>query len=259
MLHGGRLADAVVTFSPQSRLDTATLRPAAVDHEALKARHKELCDSVEAATARGAIVEVHCAADEHCWHALNIPLANQALTVHPMLPRKPWARILDRAGLLEPILSDAICRLLAAKAAPKALATQPEHPLSSGEKQITVARWACGGRYSRHWTTRDCILKLMFAKGAPYMPRPGDWFCPQCATRNTSSCFFCSKCPGREKGPSVMDKAARIIPGLPGQGLRKGDWGCGNCLAKNCSYDQACSSWSCGKTSKDHPGTIIIP
>lgn len=256
MLHGGRLADAVVTFSPQSRLDTATLRPAAVDHEALKARHKELCDSVEAATARGAIVEVHCASDEHCWHALNLPLANQALTVHPMLPRKPWARILERAGLLEPILSDAICRLLAMKAEPAALAAEPKPPC--GETQITVARWACGGRFSRHWTTGDCILKLMFAKGAPYMARPGDWFCPKCSTRNTSNSFFCSKCPEREKGPNVMDKAARIVPGL-GAHLRQGDWGCGSCLAKNCSYDKACTTWSCGSSSKEHPGTIIIP
>merc|ERR1712070_918258 len=105
MLHGGRLADAVIAFQPQSRLDHSSLRPPAEDSEALKGRYTELCESIRAASARGAIVEVHCAADEHCYHALSLPLANHCLTVHPMMPRKPFARVLERAGLLEPIMS----------------------------------------------------------------------------------------------------------------------------------------------------------
>jgi hypothetical protein len=262
ILHGGRLADAVLAFSPQGRLDQATLRPPAADSEALKSRHTELCDSIRAAAVRGAAVEVHCAADEHCWHALSMPLERLSLTVHPVLPRKPFARVLDRAGVLEPILSDAMCRLFATCSDERQSMPEPKvadkllPELSDpGETTLLVARWSCGGHVSRHWATRQQILRLFFAKGAPYMPRPGDWFCPRCYTRNMNSQFFCGGCPLREKGPKVSDSDVRLIPGLH-QFPRKGDWGCGNCLTACPKYQSACPA--CGTAQADHEGTVVV-
>jgi len=252
MLHGGRLADAVIAFAPQGRVDQAALRPPAEDSEALKARYTELCESIRGANERGATVEVHCAADEHCYHALTLPLANHCLTVHPMLPRKPFARILDRAGLLEPIMSDAICRVLLKK--PKLPTKVVARPLD--DPWMLLARWGRQGSHSCHWTTRQSILRLFFTKGMPYMPRPGEWFCGQCLKRNSCAQFFCYTCAHRSldsKGPSLADEAAIKIPG--GVYPKRGDWGCGNCMAANCAYHQACAA--CGKAQADHPHTVV--
>eukprot|EP00434_Breviolum_minutum_P001390 symbB.v1.2.001222.t1/scaffold66.1/size357995/25 len=49
--------------------------------------------------------------DGHVLQALALP-SGIRLVVHPLQPRKPFARILDRAQLLIPIVSDALFRLL---------------------------------------------------------------------------------------------------------------------------------------------------
>merc|ERR1712137_795436 len=89
--HGSSLADAVLAFGPQGRLDHATMRPPPT-YETYEELSSQLRQSIRAGRARGAMVEVHCAADEHCWHALSMPLSECALTVHPVLPRRPFAR-----------------------------------------------------------------------------------------------------------------------------------------------------------------------
>ena len=71
-----------------------------------------MCDSVRSATLRGTVFGVHCAADEYLMHGVSIPLDNFSLTVHPIQPGKPFAKVLDRADLLVPIVSDMLCRVM---------------------------------------------------------------------------------------------------------------------------------------------------
>lgn len=253
LLHSKHLADAVVAFSPQSRLDHATLRPPGADKAALEQLSEQVRGSVQAARARGARVEVHCAADEHCWHALSLPLGDLCLTVHPLLPRKPFARLLDRAQLLEPIVADALCGLLSrAPGAPPS--GRDGAPASAGaEHRAAVSRWQPGGRLSRHWAPRQELLRLLFGPGAPAMPRPGDWFCARCQRRNGSGQFFCTSCAGPEAG-RIADAGVRRVPGGRDY-LRSGDWGCGRCGAAMCGYDRACTAcWS----SKDHAWAVVV-
>lgn len=260
LLHGGKLADGVVAFGPQARLDQATLRPPAANPKALEALSARVRNSVFRARARGAQVDVHCAADEHCWHALSLPLADLCLTVHPLLPRKPFARLLDRAEMLEPIVADAIYRVLQAPAAAPAIEVELESAIgdmvngsADSESRIIVTRWAVGGRFSRHWACRGELLRLCFGPGVPYMPRPGDWFCPRCRCLNTSSQFFCSSC-GVVEGAGIVDDGVTKIPG--GRDYpRSGDWGCGKCGAALCGYNDCCTvCWG----TKEHGRAVVV-
>jgi len=256
MLHGGRLADAVIAFSPQSRLDQATLRPPAEGPGELQELFERVGSAVREGRARGARLEVHCAADEHCWHALSLCLDEGCITLHPLLPRKPFARLLDRAQLLQPILGDAICGLLSRATAAGGLPPPGSAlPAEKGDSDVRVliAQWRLGGRMSRHWASRDELLQMLFGPGAPNMPRPGDWFCPRCRRRNMSTQFFCSSCTGPE-GARIVDAGVRKIPGRR-EYPRSGDWGCGKCGAALCGYDRACTvCWS----TRDHAQAVVV-
>jgi len=250
LLHGANLADSVLAFGPQCRLDHATLRPPAATMEHLDDLVGRVCAAVRTAQARGARVEVHCAADEHCWHALHLPLADCHLTVHPLMPRKPFARLLDRAQLLAPIISDTIYHLLQAPGDARPAETREGAPTEG--KRALIARWRLGGQLSRHTASRQELLSLLFGRGAPHMPRPGDWFCALCRRRNMSSQFFCSLC-GVVDGACILDTGVAKIPG--GRDYpRCGDWGCGKCGAALCAYQQSCTlCWA----SKQHERAII--
>eukprot|EP00930_Biecheleria_cincta_P036700 TRINITY_DN25150_c0_g1_i1.p1 TRINITY_DN25150_c0_g1~~TRINITY_DN25150_c0_g1_i1.p1 ORF type:complete len:645 (+),score=115.53 TRINITY_DN25150_c0_g1_i1:298-2232(+) len=240
LLHGGRLANAVLTFGPQSRLEHACLRPPAENIRSLEALANQCRNSVEQANARGACVEVHCAADEHGWHGLCLPLADLCLTVHPLLPRKPFAKLLDRAELLAPVLSDAVYRLLQTPAGEAG-----RQAVAMAEPRINVAQWTTSGALFRYWATRNEVLQALFgSEQARNLPRPGDWFCGRCGQRNMSARFFCaasrlqgdasSCCTG-----SLLDLGVTKIPGS-NRYPRPGDWGCGKCGAALCAYDRHC-------------------
>ncbi|CAK0855248.1 unnamed protein product [Prorocentrum cordatum] len=181
LLHGGELADAVLAFGPQSRLDQAILRPAAATPGRLDELTCAVQDAVRLGRRRGARLEVHCAADEHFWHGLNLPLEDGALTVHPICPRKPFGRLLDSGGVLAPIVAD----------------------------ELLLALWGAGGLAARLRTPRAEVLGFFFGGEAAEVPRPGDWFCPRCSRRNMGTRFFsaaatgarCRRVGGGARGP----------------------------------------------------------
>merc|ERR1712032_742813 len=123
-------------------------------------------------------------------------------------------------GLLAPILSDAVYHLLQASSdarpAKKSEGSSPSPVVPSGAptdgNRVILARWGLGGKLLRHTTSRQELLSLLFGRGAPYMPRPGDWFCALCRKRNMSSQFFCSFC-GIVDGACILDKGVCKIPG----------------------------------------------
>jgi len=265
LLHGGRLADAVLALGPQSQLDQAILRPPAADGAELRELSRRVAESVLEGRRRGAAMEVHCAADEHFWHGLNLPLAEGALTVHPLMPRKPFARLLDSVSLLGPILADVVHRAVQRPAAARGEALQ-EEPAEGLEQAVRrparealpqhmfLARWGRGGALLRHHTTRGELLQLFFRPGAPPLPRPGDWFCPRCRRRNMSKQFFCRACGVGVEGAHVAATDVIQVPGAREFPL-PGDWGCGACGTAMASYEKACSK--CGGGKKDHPLTLV--
>lgn len=252
ILHGGHLADLVVAFSPQADLLTANLRPPGESSEALRLHSERIFASVGQAAARGARVEVHCAADDHLLHALSMPLSDQCLTVHPIVPRKPFARLLDRAEVLMPIIRGAVHRLLSAPApAAGGLAES-----STTVTQAYVAKWAPKRGIKRRVATPEELLNLLAGPAAKCLPRPGDWFCAQCTRRNMSSNFFCYVCGVDEVNARISNPNSARIPG--GQNYpRRGDWGCGDCLQANCGWQKWCSK--CDNFMESHPKTVIVP
>lgn len=279
LLHGGQLADAALVFGPQARLDQATLRPPAESLEALAGLYERCCRSVKEGNARGACLEVHCAADEHCWHGLSFPLEDLRLTVHPLVPRKPFARLLDRAGVLESILSDAVYRLQVSDT-PSASTRQ----VDSGDvnPRVVVARWSSQGTVSRFWATRSELLPLMFGPSTGNLPRPGDWYCGRCRRRNMQTNFWCTWTRPTDRpaspagndqeseseqenasekanfkqycGGTVAEEGVGRIPGARDY-PRTGDWGCGKCGQACCAFDKFCSKcWS----TPDHRHAFIV-
>jgi len=257
MLHGAELADIVLTFGPQSLLGQATLRPPASsreDHLALSAR---LQAAVRRVRARGGRVEVHCAADTHLEHGLALPLDDLALTVHPIMPRAPFARIMEKAGVLWPVLANALARLVvdAREVVPAEVkALEPGHA-----PRACIARWGQEEIY-RYWVSRTDLLDLFFGSGAPPVPRPEDWFCTQCSERNMKNRFFCLRCGRGCKTeedwmlvPTVADAGTIRVAekGYP----HPGDWGCGKCGYANQARDHQC--YNCGRSSDDHRNVIV--
>jgi len=268
LLHAGHLArkglfgagDAVITFGPQAVLNLATLRPPAEDINALETLATKMKQSARIAAEKGAIVEVHCASDEHLGHGLAIPLRDMALHIHPIVPRKPFAKLLHRTNLLLPIISDALARLLAPHLAP------PLSPLPDAanlhDARAVVARWTQpGGKLLRHWTTRFSFLQRFFGTESVPMPRPGDWFCEKCGVRNMSNNYWCHSCfrnAGNCVTPEVHTMTDLGIVRVPSGNTwpRNGDWGCGKCGGACNYYEKTCGR--CGNGREAHAMNAIL-
>lgn len=251
MLHGAHLADTVVAFGPQAILRHAILRPPAADTGELEGLSEKLAEAILVARKRGASVEVHSAADTHFEHAFALPLADLALTVHPLIPRAPFARLLDRNGMLWPIIAGALVRLLS----PSTPSAQDPHT-----SRVCVARWG-SSKCHRNWLPRESVTELFFGRDAPKLPRPGDWFCPWCRSRNMNTQFFCTSCSWkleREKkrwsdAPNVASKGVLRVAEAAFL-VRRGDWGCGSCGKKMQGRNYKCT---CGNPQSDHRNVMV--
>jgi len=269
MLHGGRLADAVIAFGPQSRLSDASLRPRGQSMDALLALSAELQESIRMLASRGASVDIHCAADDHFWHAMQLPLRDFALTLHPLCPRKPFARLLDRCNMLKPVIADCFLRLQRSSATPfsgplvfeklaacggllgngvpskegRGLTASLNIERSVGVPpcgQVGVASWMFAGGFERYSATVTELLHIFFVTPLPYCPRPGNWYCPKCNQRNNTTWFFCKEACGLKDSEARVDLGRRV---LDGSGYpQSGDWGCGNCGAANFSCYKYCDT-----------------
>merc|ERR1712107_740510 len=98
--------------------------------------------AVRRGNMRGARMEVHCAADTHLENALALPLEDLNLTVHPLCPRKPFAKLMDKASVLAPILANAMLRLeQAPNIEDDCDLPAPVHSAVSSTHRVCVARW----------------------------------------------------------------------------------------------------------------------
>lgn len=240
--HGARLADAVLAFGPQTLLAQAVLRPPGLDRNMLEAHTTSVIAAVRAARARGAEVQVHCAADTHLEHAYSLPLDDLGLVIHPLLPRVPFARLLDRAEVLWPIVGSAIQRLLIPVPGEGPVLPEANKVGAEVPARVCVARWG-PGKLLRYYAGREEARAFFFDHRAPKLPRPGDWYCTQCSGRNMKLAFFCGRCASgggdRKLAPNVADQGVRKVAG---QGYpRRGDWGCGVCGSAMQARDKRCS------------------
>merc|ERR1712129_463068 len=99
------------------------------------------------------------------------------------------------------------------------------------------------GKLLRYHARREQARELFFGKRAPNLPRPGDWYCGKCSSRNTKHAFFCRKCTRGSSdyrcAPAIIDEG---VVKVAAQGYpRRGDWGCGGCGAAMQSRDKRCS------------------
>jgi len=244
MRHSARLADHVIAFGPQTLLAQAVLRPPALDRAKLEDHYTKVQESVRTARARGAVVEVHCAADTHLEHAYGLPLDDLAMIIHPLLPRVPFARLLERGEVLWPIVGSAIERLLIRIPDGDVPVLAGEAPVlvDDIEPRVCVARWG-PGKLLRYYAGREEAREFFFGHRAPRLPRPGDWYCEKCSGRNQKSVFFCSRCTRGTKdyrgAPSINDDG---VVKVAAQGYpRRGDWGCGNCGAAMQAREKRCT------------------
>lgn len=102
------LAHTVAVFGPQTDLRRSHLRPGLPRGE-LEAATRNMRASVREALARGTRFEYHVAMEDHLIYARQLQLPSTSLVVHPIAGR--IARVLDKAGLLLPMIIDLIVEL----------------------------------------------------------------------------------------------------------------------------------------------------
>ncbi|CAE8585771.1 unnamed protein product [Polarella glacialis] len=273
------LVDAVLAFGPQIDLDSATYKPGFASG-ALEEATGFLRQAV--ANRRGS-VECHMSLDAHLFQATRLhPLpareSNEALSsgrhaahlrlvVHPFKGRA--ARLLEKAGLLLPLLAETLERLQreargeggpgeveGASAEDEEWPTWqwPGGPIGSaqgkGEVQdngcppedmaspsLLVGCWSSWVRLQTGETTAwlPPTLRVLRATAlevralAQNAPLPGQWFCPACGSANNARQPCCRLC-----GPSVSlleqpEAGVAAVPGGEGPRFRWDDWICLSC------------------------------
>merc|ERR1712190_449441 len=146
----------------------------------LRDLYAKVCESVRRARMRGARVEVHCAADTHFENALALPLDDLHLTVHPLCPRKPFAKLMDRASVLAPIIANAMLRLEQSPNIDDVDLLSTAHSALCSTQRVCVARWGFN-KCQRYEASRAEVLDFFFGPDAPALPHPSEWFCVRCS------------------------------------------------------------------------------
>jgi len=247
-LSHAHLAHTVAVFGPQTDLCTSHLRPG-FGPEELRAATTAMRDSVQRALLAGARIEYHVAMEDHLVYARSLPLPQGSLIVHALYAR--IARVLERAGILAPLLVDLVAELQRDRApSPRVLpasvafavarnavqaavdAAGVEEPLepcawdwTSDAEQVLLGKWdqeTEGGLSFVRASGRQLLLLCQEA------PKFGDWFCTHCWSHNDEQASRCNCCGGGCTGAQLV--------GPP--------WVCGKITAwgrGNCERERACS------------------
>lgn len=250
------LADTVAVFGPQTDLCRSHLRPGmggAAEVEKLSASMRA---SVRTALAQGTRIQYHVALEDHLVYARLLPLPQSALVVHPVAGRV--ARLLERVGILAPLLVDMIAEVQESTCA------RP-WPDSVSFAEAGYGEAACRGDEAAYgsatppvaWNWSDaCSRKLQVAKWEVYggmslvlttpwelsllsrsPPKPGDWFCARCGGRSEEDCIACRACPACFQ---TRNRVAQL-GGSPGWRRHK----CKSCGADHAAYTTSCPQ--CGE------------
>jgi len=186
------------------------LRPGFVSAD-LEAATVKMRTNTQRAVAAGTRIEYHVAMDDHLLYARALPLPRTSLVVHPLNGR--IARVLERGGILAPLLAQLVAELQ----------RRPDHWKSArqqatAEAAAAAAEAAAGPSQPQAWDwngcTRDVLvarwdrrnyghLAFAWANGRELRllcqdpPRVGDWFCLQCWAHNSNDeqvkCASCKR------------------------------------------------------------------
>ncbi|CAE8637079.1 unnamed protein product, partial [Polarella glacialis] len=170
--------------------------------------------NVQQALAAGVRVEYHVACEEHLFFARRLPLPRSSLMVHPVNGR--IARLMERGGLLLPLLVDLIAELqvpgghgrrpwaesvqfsneMQAKAADGQNLQQMGWDWSDSEERLLLARWCSDGRLSFARISGKALASL-----CKKVPSPGQWFCARCLCCNDAKVEVCAACQNASLPP----------------------------------------------------------
>jgi len=271
-LSHAHLVDAVLVFGPQIDLETAPYRPG-FELDELHAATARLRQSV--AGRRGS-VECHVSMEAHLMQALQLrPLPDEdacgsaseakgtlRLVVHPFKGR--CARVLERAGLLLPLLAGTLHRLqMEATSCSPPLAHHRQHrqlewPVrpggdsAGGAVTVLVSRWSDWLRLPEG-TWQLPQLRLLRATTSELRqlaleaPDPGDWLCTQCGTWQFQRQPRCGRCGHEVLGGSTdgQDASHIVVPGGDDPAFCAGDWECQSCERLEYRREMCCSR--CGR------------
>ncbi|CAE7215109.1 ERBIN [Symbiodinium natans] len=106
-LSNSHLAHSVLVFGPQTDLTLSHLRPG-FSPEDLVRMSDNLRSRVQQALSQGVHFQYHVGAEDHLAYARRVPLPRSCFVVHPVEGR--IARLLERAGILWPLLIRSIAR-----------------------------------------------------------------------------------------------------------------------------------------------------
>eukprot|EP00931_Biecheleriopsis_adriatica_P077416 TRINITY_DN50995_c0_g1_i1.p1 TRINITY_DN50995_c0_g1~~TRINITY_DN50995_c0_g1_i1.p1 ORF type:complete len:855 (+),score=157.54 TRINITY_DN50995_c0_g1_i1:357-2567(+) len=221
------LANRVAVFGPQTDLTVSHLRPGFSSQD-LESMTVKLRRNVQRALEAGVEIHYHVAAEEHLVHARRLPLPPGSLVVHPIEGR--IARLLDRVGLLWPLLVDLIAKeqqaalgSSAVPAAPRSRAPKADQAFayeltSHDNSHVLLGLWGLGGKLSTCWISGAELVLLCGAS-----PKASDWFCAACSTLNSAKAEKCHKCGSRDEPSCVVAETWRPRPqdqlGKPSQRL----------------------------------------
>lgn len=256
------LADTVAVFGPQTDLTRSHLRPG-FKPECLVAASRHLQDNVHRALCRGTRIEYHVAMEDHLLYARFLPLPRGSLIVHPTSGR--IARVLERNGILVPLLIDLFAELQSSSkvrpiAASQALAMQFSAEAfadarawdwgDAGERSVTLAKWNVKGGISLVEARPSELAVLM-----QETPCVGAWFCNACCHRNEEDKRCCDGC-GADSRPQhkvglVQPKAAPKVHQCMACGKRHETYSA-RCVS--CTGELEFTCVFCGKFGREADG-----
>lgn len=284
------MVDAVLAFGPQINLESAPYRPG-FELEALSQANEGLRHAV--ACRRGS-VECHMSMDAHLFQATQLhplPAASRAevdstyferpqtiddnmahhlrLIVHPF---KGAARVLEKAGLLLPLLAETLARLQcevrvtcnnreSSTKGTRGSTSHNEWPSwqwpsgddgENGRREDVTLLVGCWRNWVRSPSSEGWLppalrvlrtTPLEMRSLAQHAPHPGDWFCRACGSRNAARQPRCVAC-----GSAFLEQLELgivTVPGGDGPAFQKGDWECTWCQRLEYHREAACGQ--CGR------------
>lgn len=245
LLHA-HLADTVAVFGPQVDLCRAHLRPAMLPSE-LEAASRQLQVNVQRALMQGTRVVYHVAMEDHLVYARWLPLPPGSLIVHPFSGR--IARVLERAGVLLPLLMDLVDELQNREVLRTELEQFPHSRFASEMSTPEAWSWQDDTKSSilvSKWVNTvvdgSSVAGMCFLWATPHeifamcqdAPEAGDWMCNVCKSRNQDKHIFCQHC---KTGLQPSTKIAKE----PWREWKKSVvYNCMNCRKKHWSGNPSC-------------------